>query len=240
MKTVLILEDEDSIRKYLRQLVQSCDENLEIYDFANEKDALDFVLMHKIDIFLLDIMLDEEDSKNRTGISFATNIRDMCNSHSSEIIFITALAGLEVELLKKVHCFDYITKPFNEEQVRSVIHAVLVKLGEREEEELFKFRVDKVYYSVIAGEIIMIQSNGHSIDLHMVNEVIHIPGMSVKKALEQIRNEKFLEPRRGVAVNAKYIQCVDPINRYIDIRTLHTKVEISKRKKKSFMENYRS
>lgn len=238
--TILILEDDHIMRNYLCKIVTSCDENIVIYDFEDEKMALEFTLNHRVDIFILDIILDEKNSGDRTGISFASIIRDKKEFCSSEIIFVTALGGLEVELLKKVHCFDYIMKPIEKKCVEKVIKGALQKVrgGTADKDEIISFRINGIYFPILTEEIVMLEGHTRLLNVYRKNEVIKVPNISLNAVLKQIHKEKFLEARRKLVVNIRYIENIDPINYYIKVKNRSELIELSRRNKKEFMETY--
>lgn len=239
--TVLILEDDKWLRKLLCKYVMSSDDNIDIYDFATKEDALEFIMRNQVDVFLLDIMLDGEDKEeDDSGILFAMEIRRRQEFISSEIIFVTALMGLQAELMQKVHCFDYIEKPFQEERVHKVMKAALHKIRGKsfEEDELLTIKCKGVQFPIMTKEIVMIEGHSRSVVVHLVDEEVVARNISLDNVLKQIQREKFLIPRRGRAVNIRFIKAVDPVNKYVKMYGDKV-VDIGRGQKASFMRDYK-
>ena len=171
-KTILILEDEVMMQKALCKLVQSCDEELRIHCFCDRKEAFMFAMDYGVDIFFIDIILEPADQQDFSGIQFARDIRSCSRFNTSEIVFITAVAGLEAELLHEVHCFDYIQKPFRDENVKRIVKAVLQKMGDidEEENEVLFLRRNRVSVPIHTKDIIYVKGKGKDVLLYTKNE----------------------------------------------------------------------
>ncbi|WP_229775528.1 response regulator [Anaerosalibacter bizertensis] len=63
-------------------------------------------------MFLLDIQL-----KDYSGFELAKEIRNIDNYKLTPIIFVTAIPTRELMAFKEIHCYDYIVKPFKEEEI---------------------------------------------------------------------------------------------------------------------------
>ena len=111
MKQILILEDNELIRNRLIRIIKEMKQKVSVYAFSSEEEALGFALIHGIDLFLVDIILHPKRRNDFSGITFVEKIRECSSCAGAQVIFITSLAGLEVDLLHRVHCYDYIEKP---------------------------------------------------------------------------------------------------------------------------------
>lgn len=235
-KRVLILEDLASSRKSLVEMVNECGKELLIYDFGDPAMAYECAMENRIDLFLVDIILRPKDPNDFSGITFAKSIRECSRYAAAEIVFITTLAGLEAEMLRLVHCFDYIEKPISRQRVHRVVKDALQKIESRDsEEELIFLRKDRVTYPVYANRIIYAENRRRVLYVHMKNEMIDIPNLSLKKFVDKVYTQKFLCPTKGIVVNVDYIEYIDTTNRYVKMKGLDTLLDIGVRMKDSFL-----
>lgn len=240
-KQILILEDLELARKALYTIVKECDDELDVYTFSNRMEALDFAMTNHIDLFLIDIVLNPKEPNDFSGISFAQTIRANEDYLSSEIIFITTLAGLEAQLLRSIHCFDYIEKPIDKSRVQQVVLAALKKLSHQEkEDELLFVRKDGISFPIYTKDIVYLESRHKLLSIHKVDEVIEIRSLTLKKAMEKIKTQKLLVPSKGIAVNLRYIEYVDVTNRYIKLKHEKKLIDIGSRMKSAFLSEYYS
>lgn len=236
-RRVLILEDLVSCRKALVSMVAECDPDMIIYDFGESADAYQCAMENKIDLFLIDIVLKPQQSNDYSGITFAQSIRKNSEYANAEIVFITTLAGLEAQMLKMVHCFDYIEKPISKERVQKMIREVLCKIDRtpRTNEMIF-LRKDRVTYPVQTRKIISIESRKKTLYVNTVDDVIDIPNLSIRKVIDQIHTQEFIYPSKGVAINIEHMEYVDMTNRFVKMRGVDSLIDIGERMKTKFTE----
>lgn len=236
-RKVLILEDLDSPRKALVSMVEECGDRLLVYDFSDSSGAFQCAMENHIDLFLVDIVLKPQVPNDFSGIRFAESIREHARYAAAEIVFITSLAGLEAELLRSIHCFDYIEKPISKRRVQKAVMEALQKLdGQPREDELMFFRKDRVTYPVRADQIIYVESRRKILYVYTEREMIDVPNLSLKKFLERVQTQDFLSPARGVAINLRYIEYVDVTNRFVKMQGNGAMINIGGRSKGKFMD----
>ncbi|WLR54410.1 response regulator transcription factor [Mesobacillus subterraneus] len=116
MKTILIIEDEQTISRVLAVYLKH--EGYEVVQVFDGKEGLDLFTQHEPDLILLDVMLPEMD-----GWDILKEIRKVS---SCPVIMLTALGDIDYRL-KGLNqgADDYISKPFIGEEVVARINAVL-------------------------------------------------------------------------------------------------------------------
>ncbi len=236
---ILILEDLEISRQALAKMVQECGDELEIHAFGDLASAMACAVEEKIDIFLVDIVLKPKEPNDFSGITFAKTVRELDKYSAAEIIFITTLAGLEAKLLRTIHCFDYIEKPIAKERVQKMIRDVLRKLDGKPVERAFVLvRKDHIVYSFYEDTIIYLEYRRRKLYIHTDEEVFDVPYQSIKDLLKRIQTQTFLYTSKSIAVNVAYIKYVDATNRYVKLHKIKELVELSNRKKDSFLEEW--
>lgn len=235
-RRVLILEDLPASRNALVGMVRECGPGLEIYDFGDCAGAFQCAMENRIDLFLIDIVLKPQQPNDFSGITFARSIRDSSQYVTAEIVFITTLAGLEAELLREVHCFDYIEKPISKERVQKVVRDALCKMDSRpRENEMVFLRRDRVTYPVYAARIVYLESRRKILYVHTTDDTLDIPNLSLKKLVGKIQTQEFLYTTKGIAINVRHIEYVDMTNRFVKMRGLGTLIDIGERMKVQFL-----
>lgn len=236
-RKILILEDLETSRAALVKMVEECGSELKIYDFPDMAGALECAMENKIDLFLVDIVLKPKKPNDFSGITFARSIREHPGYASAEIVFITTLAGLEAEMLRSVHCFDYIEKPVTQKRVQKVVREALLKInGQARTDEMVFLRKDRVTYPVPVKKIIYVESRRRTLYVHTAKETIDVPNLSLKKFLEKIQTTDFLIPMKGIAVNVNHIHYVDKTNRFVKMHGTDTLIDIGLKMKEHFMQ----
>src|SRR5207237_9313146 len=114
----LVVDDEESVRESFRLVL---DQDYDVLDVPDGARALDIVRAHHVDIVLLDIRLPEMD-----GIEVLERIKAL--DDSVEVILVTAVKTVRTAVAAmKLGASDYLTKPFEEDERRSLVRRPLAR-----------------------------------------------------------------------------------------------------------------
>jgi diguanylate cyclase (GGDEF)-like protein len=114
---LLIVDDEEIMREFLREVLK--DEGYEIELAVSGKDALAKMHASKYDIVLTDIVMPELD-----GLGVVAATKEL--SYEPSVIVMTGYASMETAVESmKLGAADYITKPFNIDQIRIIVSNVI-------------------------------------------------------------------------------------------------------------------
>jgi len=143
MERVLIVDDEQGIRESLRMILKS---DYEVAVACSGKEALNIVGKNSLSLILLDVMMPGED-----GLKVLEQIRQMT---TIPVIMVTALNSVKSAVkAMKIGAFDYITKPFNVDDIRTVVGKALSTHQLIEEVKYLGSEIDKsCVFSNIIGE----------------------------------------------------------------------------------------
>ncbi len=115
MASVLVVDDERSMRDFLKILLEK--EGHEVTTAKDGKDALALPDIHSFDVVISDIRM-----PGMTGIELLETLKE--KAPELPVIMITAFASPDDAVLAmKNGAFDYISKPFNVEEIKSVIES---------------------------------------------------------------------------------------------------------------------
>jgi len=126
MLTLLIVDDELSMREFLRILLEK--EGYRVLAAADGPEALAISEDNDIDLVISDIRMPGMD-----GLQLLAEIKE--RNRNLPVIMITAFASPEdaVEAMKN-GAFDYITKPFNVDEIKEVIRSALKRTQENDDD----------------------------------------------------------------------------------------------------------
>lgn len=235
MKTILILEDNVKSRSMLIKII----ERLKLEVIIKEADSLESAsilsMKYRIDLFILDIMLNTANSADVSGMQFADYIRNFPKYKYTPIIFITALEDPELHAYSDLHCYSYIEKPYDASRVAtSIAEALAMPRMDTSPHNVF-FRKDGILYKKDISDIVYIENTRASQLICCVNGNLQLPYKPLKKILEELASEKLKQCSRYHIVNVDYIDKIDIVNRYISIRGLKEQIELGSVYKKSFL-----
>jgi len=177
MKNILVLEDNQEINEILSNTLK--DEGYTVFSCFNAFDALEVFADERIGLIISDLML-----PIKSGEEFIEDIRKTSTVH---IIAITA----KVNTTDKLHTLtigadDYITKPFNKQEVVIKVNNYFKKL-----------QVKDVYISINSGKFKLNTDNNELIINNNTITLTSVEYIMLKKMLESlnkiINRESFLD-----------------------------------------------
>jgi two-component system response regulator AtoC len=113
-----VVDDEESVRESFRLVL---DQDYEVLDAPDGARALEIVRANHVDVVLLDIRLPEMD-----GIEVLERLKAL--DDSLEVILVTAVKTVRTAVAAmKLGAFDYLTKPFEDEELLSLVRRAVEK-----------------------------------------------------------------------------------------------------------------
>lgn len=119
-KKIMVVDDEENILELVKAILEK--EKFSVITAKSGKECLDLLKKVKPDLILMDLMM-----PSMTGKEATKKIRENPKTKNIKIIFLTVarLSEVGMEELDKLNVLDYITKPFdNEDLVRRVKRAI--------------------------------------------------------------------------------------------------------------------
>lgn len=121
MKSILIIEDDTVLRENTAELLEL--ENYKVFTAANGKLGIEQAIIHCPDIIVCDIMMPEVDGY---GVLEAVSL-DVSTQHIPFIFLSAKTEHKEIRKGMDLGADDYLTKPFEEEELLSAIRSRLAK-----------------------------------------------------------------------------------------------------------------
>ena len=134
-KSILIIDDEENIRKYLGRALAK--DGFDVFTAEYGKEGLNLLVRKHIDIVLLDLNLPDIN-----GLDVLKEIKEV--DVQSVIIIITAYGDITsaVEAMR-LGAYDYLTKPFDIEDIKIVINKAFKIIGLEDRIEGLRRQVDR-------------------------------------------------------------------------------------------------
>ncbi len=139
---ILLAEDDVNLGSLLRQYLEAKD--FETILYTDGEQAYNAFMQNDFDLCILDVMMPKKD-----GFELAKSFKAL--NDEVPIIFLTAKI-LKEDVLKgfKIGADDYITKPFNMEELLYRIEAVLRRYGRETVDEQFSFQIGNIHFDANA------------------------------------------------------------------------------------------
>ncbi len=203
MINALVVEDDLVQRTEVISILQNAFPEIRFYAASDFSDALKLLQEISFRFFLLDINLGGE----QDGIQLGIRIKEQEFYASSPIIYITAVTSRMADAINKVHCYGYITKPYNPDELVSTVKCLL-SLPAFAPDGLRLQSINGIYYRVRYDDIYYFESNGHVLKCHTSHGKYSTRNYSIKD-LVKVLPEAFIQCHRSYVVNIGHITGYD-------------------------------
>lgn len=226
MARILILEDESQSREALTQMLLNISGEITV-DAAADLATARLLLGSAVsfDLFLLDINLCKENAKDQSGLLFAEEIRAMRQYEFTPLVIITSIAGLEMEAYRRLHCYQYIVKPYVREEVEELVGKVLFHI-QAEERPFIVVKKNGINYKISCEEIVYCKAISRGVCLCMKREQMDVPYLTVRQLMEKLPKGLFFQCHRMFVVNKNAIRYYDLVNQLIQVEGYDTPIDI--------------
>lgn len=228
MIRILILEDQEMNRKALKELICSTASNEEIVvdSAASFQEGMQYVGAEATyDAFFLDINLDESNPEDESGLELARFVRGQTRYEFTPVIMVTSIAKLEMAAYRELHCYQYLIKPYVENDVQAVVKKLLA-MRDIKEEKTIVVKKDGINYRIKCNAIVYVQAVPRGVCLYLKKESMKVPYLTIVKLMEQLPKDDFIQCHRMFVVNKKHIENVDFVNRMIKMAGYDEAVEL--------------
>lgn len=235
MKTVLIVEDNIKSRDMLVKIIENVRNDVEIKTASSEEEATLLAVKNNIDLFMLDIILNTSNPSDVSGMRFAKYIRTFQKYKYTPIIFTTALEDPELYAYSDLHCYYYVEKPYDVQKVADAIaEALEFPVNDNVSQSVF-FRKDGILYKKEISDIVYIENSRAGQIVHCTNGNLSLPYKSNKKILEELGSDRFVQCSRYHIINTDYIDKIDTVNRYVQLKDVKELIEFGNTFKQKFL-----
>lgn len=226
MTNILILEDDKAGLQTLKRMIEKMTSEIQVMTAQNLEQAEKLLLSKKnvFEAFFLDINLDEKNEDDQSGITFAKMVRSKKEYAFTPIVMITSIANLELQAYRKLHCYQYILKPYHEEEIKKLISKILFQKGETTDVSLI-VKIEGINYKIFSKDIVYLKAITRGVCLVMANEELNVPYTSIRQMLEKLPKDRFFQCHRMYVINQDYIDYVDYVNGIIKM-TMCGEVEL--------------
>lgn len=234
IKNVLVVEDNEIHMKALERLLSKI-QNLKIIKAYNMAEACYMLSLYEYSLFLIDIVLDKSKRGDLSGIHLVNYIRELSKYQFTPVIFITSLEDPKLSAFKELHCYDYIEKPFSEKQVVDVVEQALKIPVQRSNNEFLYLKKEGIIYSFDLTKVKYITVSRRGMEIHSVDEVMHMPYASIDGIIKELGNDDFIQCNRNTVVNKRYIDTIDMTNKILRLKDEDEFISIGKMMKKELL-----
>lgn len=220
---ILIVEDDEIQLNSLENIVlgyktSKYSTSQTIFKALSFSEATSLYTENNIDLFFIDIVLETDSADD--GLSLAENIRKLPNYRTTPIIFITAYTAQIFKAINSIHCFSYITKPYNSSDVYNAISDIEHKFLHTNDNLIVRDERN-IYYNIKFNSIIYIENSMHRAIIHTINGDFKHLSHTLDSILT-VLDQRFIRIHKKYVINTEYIKNYDKSNRLLMLSyTIH-------------------
>lgn len=216
---VLIIEDDIIQNKNLDKIIKKNYSKVEVLRAYSIKESFEMIKNKDIDLFLTDINLPDG-----SGLELARMIRNMEGHELTGIVFITTNAFQVVDALKSTHCYDYLIKPYDEEDIKNIMSVFTKRTTKKIKEDRAHSVISidgNVKYKLYHEDIIFVEYVSRKCIIHTNKTKSFFSNMALGKLLEAITSENIIKCHKSFIVNTTYIEKIE--KKYSKLWIIHFK-----------------
>ena len=209
MAQILLVEDDTAASELIRQYTEALCGKHQLTTVSTATAALNWSDKHSVDLFILDIQLPDY-----RGTELGKQIRTMPRYRFTPILFTTELAGEELGAYREIKCYDFLVKPFTQEQFTNAISAAL-DMGRQMRKAVPVLRIEQKQFLFEYGleQILYIESFGKRAVIHSISQGKElndqISGYSLARLLEMAGPGNLIQCHKSFLINPIYITKID-------------------------------
>lgn len=201
MTRVLIVDDEQSARMRLRQLVERYPD-LEIVGECDTAEAARTQIGRLApDIVFLDIQMPG-------GSAIDMLRREAMDRGKPAVIFVTAHSTFGVDAFD-IGAADYLLKPFTASRFAKALTRARERLAAGSSERLTVRQTDGRAVSLVPSEIVWIEAQGNNLTLHLRSTTLKLRS-TLASFCERVRDRGFTRIHRSYVVNVALVRELQP------------------------------
>lgn len=237
MKKVIIVDDEASGRKLIKEYMSDFPELILIGEANNGVDAVKMINEFKPELVFMDVQM-----PGMNGFEVLAHLEEL-----PQIIFSTAYDQYALKAFE-VHALDYLLKPYTRDRFKHALKrlrtenadhivplAEKIMLGQAKYPERIIVESGKKYVTILTETIQRIEAWGDYSRLHTADQA-YISNFGISQLTEKLNPDIFIRVHRSAMINIHFIKEINKLPGGYDIILLNKDVVHVSR---SYLENVR-
>ena len=184
---VLIVEDDQEQLDGIESILLEKYDHMNCIKATNYQQATQLMRANKIQLFLLDISLGDDESE-QDGIALGTQIRSMQRYAKTPILYLTAYSMDAPRAIHATNCYDFLVKPYKKEDllytIDKLIHNRFLDVTPIELRD-----VNGIYFRVLPEKILYIEAAGKNLTIYEESNVINTSGIRLKELMQRLQGD---------------------------------------------------
>lgn len=219
MQKVLIVEDDTIQLNMLYQTIHDAYPSWNIF-CVSDYAAADRLILDSLQksasftLFLLDIQL-TKDIGNRDGFFLAKGIRQHSAYYQTPILFLTAVSDENYFALSNFHCYNYISKPYTDADIRYQLQQMLMT-GYLRNNTLELTDTQRILHRTSFCDILYIKSAYHVLSVFCEADFFQTRQYSLESILPML-DKDFIQCHKQYIINTSKVLHLDITSKIVTL-----------------------
>lgn len=209
MVRILLIEDDKIQREALVKIIEKNYINTKIYEAESIKQGENIVSDKEIDLFLVDINLPDG-----SGLEFIKRIREIPKHKLTGVVFITTQVVQIIDAFKNTHCYDFLIKPYNIEDIKRIIDTFNdeQKGSFVNEGNFFIIPLENgVFVKVYEDDMVFVEYSQRKCNIYTNKNKFESKSLSLSKLLENTKSENIVQSHKSYVINTRYVEKIEKV-----------------------------
>lgn len=208
-KNIMVVEDEPETLQTLLHMIDGCCPMChEVYGYTKLQDVYHCMEQHEIFLFIVDLGLGRNSGNGGMGYEFVEKLRRTDRYRHAPVIAIGVENNIREHAYRELHCLGCLQKPLQEEEVYNLLPMCLDYPIQNKEKRI-RIKQEGIYVLLDMQQIVSLKTERKCLYIKLkTGEVLEYSYVPMKDILNQMTSEKMVLCKKGIAVNAKYIDYV--------------------------------
>lgn len=172
-------------------------------------EAYKLIKQYKFDLLLIDLNLPDG-----SGFDFAKHLRELPEYKLTGIVVITTNSYNILQTFKEIHCYDFLVKPYKNEEVKKIIKTFKDSntTTENNDNNYSIVTLDnKVKIKVYHKDIVFVEYSYKQCVIFTLKRKLHCKKISLVKLLEGFNCNKIVQSHKSFLVNVDHISEIEKV-----------------------------
>lgn len=220
MSKLLIVEDDEVQKIALEEGIREAYPNWCILSTNTYEEACQILLtsieqQDYFSMFLLDIQL-EQKSGDMSGFVLAEQIRSYKEYFKTPIMFLTSISEKTQFALATYHCYNYITKPYEIDDILYQIEQMIFT-GYLEENTITITDTNRITHRIMQDDIIYMEFKSHQVIIRTTSGDFVTREHTTPKVLRHL-SSNFAQCHKKYIINLNFVQSYAKANGYLNVK----------------------
>lgn len=203
---ILIIKEDDRDIKTLKTALNKKYVDINTYKAKTSKEALKILLSENIDMLIIDM-----DIENESGLKLTQKIRNEEKYELTPIICIAGDVNNIIHAFKKIHCYDYLVKPYKLEKITEAIEKFKKNIKNENKHVILDIDNENKILQKI-DDILFVEYYQKKCKVVTVKNEYYINVKSLEELFKKMNSKNMIQSHRTVIVNKNKINRCEKIS----------------------------